>query len=151
MLKNTQTKKETKGTVGTCSCRTGRFLYPGHWGDAWRPDGMSQHIFPTRHVESLGQKMPPGKPWETQRDQSMSPGVTPGEWVAPGGCLLVTSTAFLGAMTFPLEPILLLSGYTLFGKASMHLPSAVDKLFLRNLWVKKDWHFPFSFYISQQK
>lgn len=84
-MKNSQPKKKTKGTAGTCSCQTGRFLYHGRWGDAERPDGMSQHMFPRRRTAwrhsaygKPGAENTMGKPGETQRDQSTRPGVTLG-------------------------------------------------------------------------
>lgn len=48
MSKNTQSKKETKGTLGSWSCQTGRLLYQGCWRDAHRLDGMAQCMFPRR-------------------------------------------------------------------------------------------------------
>ena len=88
--------------------------------------------------KAWGRKCHPGSREKTQRHQSVSSGVIPGEWAAPGGHLLVTSVAFLGARVPPAELVLLLPGYTLFWKASTHLPSALDKSFLRNPWVRKD-------------
>lgn len=157
--KTTESKKETKGTVGTCSCQTGRFLYPGHWGDAERPDGVLQHMFPKRTAWTRSACGKPGAENATQEAVRKHKAIK--AWileslqgsgqpqVATSWLPLQPECAFLGARVSPAELVLLLPGYTLFWKASTHLLSVLDKSFLRNPWVRKDWHFPFSFYVSQ--
>lgn len=104
----------------------------------------------TQSMPSLWQKMPPGKPWETQRDQSVRPRITPGEGVAPGGCLLVTSVAWVypsGARTFPPELMLVLSGAHLL--ESKHTPTLRVGQVISEESTRSERTNTFSFYISQ--